>query len=419
MKKVLFISPTGTLDNGAEISIVNLMEYLVQMKYEVYNIAPQHHHSKQIEYYDYCKAKGVQTFFIPVLKWWWPDAPGGMLGTRSSRAEAYRENVNEIRTIIQKYDIDVVITNTVNIFVGAIASSCESKKHIWLIHEFPENEFSYYRDKVLFIEQMSDQIFSVVGSLNVTLNKLFEKKVGTFVPFSKIEPTDIKKGDKTRIVCVGMVSERKNQMELIRAYEKLKKPLIELVFIGPEDPSYYKMCKKYIKEHKLDNISFLGYQQNPWSLVTDKDICVFPSKNETFGLVYVESILNGVPTIISDNIGHLTANNLIKQGSIYKLGSIDQLTKSILDCLDNFERIKRELIDASDMLQNRFSVNTSYTDLICEIDKPKKTGYGELYFISDLVSKNSDKSRIALTEIKVGNFFAKIKKRLRNRGEEK
>lgn len=419
MKKVLFISPTGTLDNGAEISIVNLMEYLVQKKYEVYNIAPQHHHSKQIEYYDYCKAKGIKTFFIPVLKWWWPDAPGGMPGTRSSRAEAYRENVNEIRTIIQKYDIDVIITNTVNIFVGAIASSCEGKKHIWLIHEFPENEFSYYKDKVSFIEQMSDQIFSVKGSLNFTLTKLFEKKVGTFVPFSKIKSTDIKKGDKTRIVCVGMVSERKNQIELIKAYEKLKKPLIELVFIGPEDSSYYKMCKRYIKEHKLDNISFLGYQKNPWDLVTDKDICVFPSKNETFGLVYVESILNGVPTIISDNIGHLTANNLIKQGSIYKLGSIDQLTKSILDCLDNFERIKRELIDASDMLQNRFSVNSSYTDLICEIDKPKKTGYGELYFISDLVSKNSDKSRIALTEIKVGNFFAKIKKRLRNRGEEK
>ena len=28
-KTVLFISPTGTLDNGAEISIVNLMKFLV------------------------------------------------------------------------------------------------------------------------------------------------------------------------------------------------------------------------------------------------------------------------------------------------------------------------------------------------------------------------------------------------------
>lgn len=29
-KTILFISPTGTLDNGAEISIVNLMKFLVK-----------------------------------------------------------------------------------------------------------------------------------------------------------------------------------------------------------------------------------------------------------------------------------------------------------------------------------------------------------------------------------------------------
>jgi hypothetical protein len=30
MKKILFLSPTGTMDNGAEISIFNLMKYLVE-----------------------------------------------------------------------------------------------------------------------------------------------------------------------------------------------------------------------------------------------------------------------------------------------------------------------------------------------------------------------------------------------------
>ena len=28
---------------------------------------------------------------------------------------------------------------------------------------------------------------------------------------------------------------------------------------------------------------------------------------ETFGLVYVESVLNGIPTILSDNAGHKSA----------------------------------------------------------------------------------------------------------------
>ena len=36
-KNILFISPTGTLDNGAEISIFHLMKYLVQDGYHVIN----------------------------------------------------------------------------------------------------------------------------------------------------------------------------------------------------------------------------------------------------------------------------------------------------------------------------------------------------------------------------------------------
>ena len=42
-KKILFISPTGTLDNGAEISIVNLMEYLVETGHQVINAIPDYH----------------------------------------------------------------------------------------------------------------------------------------------------------------------------------------------------------------------------------------------------------------------------------------------------------------------------------------------------------------------------------------
>ena len=39
-KNILFISPTGTLDNGAEISITNLMNYLVSRGHNVYNVFP-------------------------------------------------------------------------------------------------------------------------------------------------------------------------------------------------------------------------------------------------------------------------------------------------------------------------------------------------------------------------------------------
>ena len=41
-KTILFISPTGTMDNGAEISIFNLMKFLVSKGYRVLNVFPDY-----------------------------------------------------------------------------------------------------------------------------------------------------------------------------------------------------------------------------------------------------------------------------------------------------------------------------------------------------------------------------------------
>ena len=49
-KTVLFISPTGTLDNGAEISIVNLMKFLVDRGCRVLNVFPDYKVASQEEY---------------------------------------------------------------------------------------------------------------------------------------------------------------------------------------------------------------------------------------------------------------------------------------------------------------------------------------------------------------------------------
>ena len=68
-KKILFISPTGTLDNGAEISIVNLMEYLVQTGHQLINAIPDYHVAVQQDYISSLAALGVETIALPSVKW--------------------------------------------------------------------------------------------------------------------------------------------------------------------------------------------------------------------------------------------------------------------------------------------------------------------------------------------------------------
>lgn len=367
-KTILFISPTGTLDNGAEISIVNLMKFLVDEGYRVLNVFPDYKVPSQEEYRTVLQNAGIETYGLTAVKWWWEDAPGGSPGNHFMRVTSYNKNIKDIRNIIVDNKVDLVISNTVNVFQGALAAAFENVKHFWLIHEFPEGEFGYYKEKLDFIDKFSDDIFAVTGALTEDLEKYFpNRKIYSFAPYTQMDPKEKIKTDSNfhnRIISVGRLTQRKNQLELIKAFQMLNLAGTELVFLGAWDEDYKQICYDYIAEHHLKSISFLGHVDDPWSMITDKDLAVFPSSMETFGLVYVESVLNGIPTILSDNAGHRSAFEYMnEQGHMYHLGDLEALTRIISDTLAQFNKEKREAVQAVPSLKERYSLESVYANI--------------------------------------------------------
>ena len=367
-KTILFISPTGTLDNGAEISIVNLMKFLVDKGYRVLNVFPDYKVPSQEEYRTALQNAGIETYGLSAVKWWWEEAPGGSPGNHFMRVTSYNKNIKDIRNIIVDNKVDLVISNTVNVFQGALAAAFENVKHFWLIHEFPEGEFGYYKEKLDFIDKFSDDIFAVTGALTEDLEKYFpNRKIYTFAPYTQMDPKEEIKTDSNfhnRIISVGRLTQRKNQLELIKAFQLLNLEGTELVFLGAWDEDYKQICDDYIAERHLKSISFLGHVDDPWSMITDKDLAVFPSSMETFGLVYVESVLNGIPTILSDNVGHRSAFEYMnEQGHMYHLGDLDALTRTISDTLAQFNQEKRKAVQAVPSLKERYSLESVYANI--------------------------------------------------------
>ena len=367
-KTILFISPTGTLDNGAEISIVNLMKFLVDEGYRVLNVFPDYKVPSQEEYRTALQNAGIETYGLTAVKWWWEEAPGGSPGNHFMRVTSYNKNIKDIRNIIVDNKVDLVISNTVNVFQGALAAAFENVKHFWLIHEFPEGEFGYYKGKLDFIDKFSDDIFAVTGALTEDLEKYFpNRKIYSFAPYTQMDPKEEIKTDSNfhnRIISVGRLTQRKNQLELIKAFQLLNLEGTELVFLGAWDEDYKQICDDYIAEHHLKSISFLGHVDDPWSMITDKDLAVFPSSMETFGLVYVESVLNGIPTILSDNAGHRSAFEYMnEQGHMYHLGDLKALTRTISDTLAQFNKEKRQAVQAVPSLKERYSLESVYANI--------------------------------------------------------
>ena len=407
-KNILFISPTGTLDNGAEISIFHLMKYLVREDYHVINAIPDYHVQVQQDYISTLAKEGIRTSALPSVKWWWEDAPGGLPGTHEERVNSYQENIAALRKLMVDSHIDLVITNTVNMFQGAVAAACEDIPHFWLIHEFPEGEFSYYKEKIGVINSLADEIFTVTGNLQKSLSFLLpQREIKSFISHNEVVSIKLKQGSKKRFVSVGRVNDNKNQIELIQAYQNLENASdYELVFIGGWDETYKKKCDDYIQKNRLTNIFFLGHKDNPWEELTSEDICVFTSKIETFGLVYIEAILNGIPTIISDNQGYMTAYNLFEIGTIYQLGNIEQLTGILQDSIKNFSQQKDFVVKQRERIQNVYRIENNYAELLSAITEDNVRNKKILYYFNSLFEFKK------VSERKITHLFKKIIRRI-------
>ena len=358
--KILFVSPVGAMFSGAEVSIVNLMKLLVQEGHEVYNVIPNNTPHIDKDYLRHMDTTGIKLFQLKTNQWWWPESKTLDISDLEIQA-SQQKNIDEVREIIQNEQIELVISNTVNVFQGAMAAACEKVRHFYIIHEFPFGEFGYYKELIPLINDLSDKIFVVEGELYHTLTNYFTTdKLIPFIPYTEVQERPLKNSTISRFVSIGGINERKNQLELLAAYHQLNRKEIELVFIGGWDEQYKKLMDDYIKEHHLDHVSFIGFHSDPWSLVTDKDILVLPAKLETFSLVFVESVLNGVPAIISDNLGHLSSSKFLESGNLYPLGDRDLLSQQMATVIENFDSYKEKQLLDQELARKKYNLETIY-----------------------------------------------------------
>ena len=374
--KILFVSPVGALFSGAEVAIVNLMRHLSSNGHEIYNVIPDNETNVDKNYLELMDSAGIKCYQLKTMKWWWYESSVQDMSEKDAVIAYQHKNIAEVREIIRNNNIELVISNTVNVFQGAIAAACEGLPHYYIIHEFPFGEFGYYREKIELIDILSDKILAVNGELFGELKKYFsDTKLHSFIPFSNISEQMIRSGKKQRIVSIGGITERKNQLELIKAYHLLDRDDIELLFIGSWDEGYKADCDKYIEEYHLSNVTFLGFQSNPWELITDKDIIVFSSKLEAFPLVYVEAIIKGVPAIVSDNPGHFSVQKYFGTGEIYPLGNIEALTNLLKRSIQDFESIRLQALQKSTQARKKYTMEETSINITKNLDRlvPKRT----------------------------------------------
>jgi glycosyltransferase involved in cell wall biosynthesis len=111
-----------------------------------------------------------------------------------------------------------------------------------------------------------------------------------------------------KLLSVGTIDSNKNYLSLCYAVDVLRKKgiKIELTIVGKgyqDAPRYLKKIENYIKDKPYITLIEKQNQEELIKIYRKHDIFAMPSYKETFGLVYVEALTQGLPIIYTQGQG--------------------------------------------------------------------------------------------------------------------
>ena len=175
------------------------------------------------------------------------------------------------------------------------------------------------------------------------------------------------------ILFVGKLIEKKNPLDLIKAFHLLQRNnnnlTAELWFVGNGDQ--LELLKNYVSNNNVNNVIFWGFKnQNELSDFYNKaDVFVLPSGfGETWGLVINEAMCHGLPIIASDRVGCVSDLVSDSNGFIYPCSDIEKLYECIYKLLIN-EKLRINCGNNSKSIINKYSHKIAAENISMGIDK--------------------------------------------------
>lgn len=206
-----------------------------------------------------------------------------------------------------------------------------------------DNDFQFKINKTKDLElNLSSKILSISNFVKDSLikNNIPEEKIFDLFIGNEFTTTIIKErqSDKFNIIYVGSIRDQKGVSLLINCIDSIANPKINLTLIGQINEGHYTSL---IKER--DYISHISYVPNQMlnEYYQRSDIFVLPSYLDSWGMVVIEAMSNGIPTIVTENCGSKDA--VTKGGGIIvKPDSLVELSQAIKFYLENETLRKRD-----------------------------------------------------------------------------
>ena len=216
--------------------------------------------------------------------------------------------------------------------------------------------YRFYLHRADLIHSLSQEVRDNLVKYGINQRKVLSINIG--VNFDKIHRELIDKKiyftlpeGSPKILMVGRLAPEKNYETALRAFATfLESRPQAILLIAGEGPM--KQQLKSLAEHLLvsHNVHFLGYIGNIPSLMAKVDILLHLATTESYGQIYIEAVLSGLPVVCTPTG---VSVSLMKEKSanifVSKNDSEQRISENLDYCLTN---IKKSSFDRS----TRFSL---------------------------------------------------------------
>ena len=171
-------------------------------------------------------------------------------------------------------------------------------------------------------------------------------------------------GNPYKIFSAGTLIKRKNFEELIKTVAKLDNATLEIGGEGKERKNLERLIKKL---NAQDKIKLLGQktQEEIYKSMKNSSVFVLASKNETFGMVYLEAMSNGCIVLCPENSGMAGYIKDGFNGFLFQEGSLYDKIKHLKE-LENAKEIINNACETAKSM-DRLKMAQNYLNLIQNI----------------------------------------------------
>lgn len=308
--RVLFVSHSSKTD-GAERSLLLLLRHLNRNHLEPIVVLPTSGRLRAET-----ERLGIRTYEIDSP--WWVREKLGI-------ARIAHCLVKEIIALVKYYRVtrlertDVIYTNTIVTFSGAISALIRRKPHIWHIREIlpgnPDLHF-FFSTEILFrfVSRLSRRIIAnsnataaqfqgcgFMERVEVVYNAVDFQEFSSAAPFPSIdgvEPQD------WLAVVVGSLRRRKAQDDAIRAVKIAEKmiPNLKLLLIGEGSREFKDYLRQQASRLGLSGrVILTGYRHDVGKILPHCRVLLMLSRDESFGRPTIEAMASGLPVVGIDS----------------------------------------------------------------------------------------------------------------------